>query len=94
MSLRLDEDGHDVLTRWLSGEPPESDRVLVAEVIRDIAHKTYDELRYYSHTDPADSELTVIQPREGFGIRVRFWAGPDTFSIADIGPVERRAEET
>jgi hypothetical protein len=94
MPLRLSPDGARVLDEWLKHRtPPPEDRQRVADIVRAIASGANWQIRWFWYNDPADPDITVIQPRDGLHVFLRLWAdNPDEFTIVSIADIPSPGE--
>jgi hypothetical protein len=81
--LRLDPHGARVFEDWKRAAADE-DVELVSEVLRTVAVDTW-ERRWHSQPDSGDPDITVLSPKDGLLVCVRF-GGDGVFDLDYIGP--------
>ena len=86
MPLRLSAEGTEVVSKWRTrhhGSPGDED--LVAAVLRAVARRDW-QGRWHHRADPAEPDITIIDPRPGLSIRIRLWEpdAPEEFTVVSI----------
>jgi hypothetical protein len=88
--LRLNPEGAQVVVDWLMYRcKSPGDGQLVADVLRAVASQTW---RGHWYWEPAEQDVTSIQPREGLYVHVRLWTGEDSeFTVVSVTDIEPSA---
>ena len=86
MPLRLSAEGTRVVSEWRTKRcgAPDDDR-LVIDVVRAVGNREW-QGRWKHVPDPADPDITIIEPRPGLMVHVRLWEGddPEEFTVVSI----------